>query len=323
MLVEGCTEPHALPRPDLGVGLIGCGVVGSAVARALVARGRAPLAIAVKHLAKDRPPEIPRDLLTADALAVVEREDVDVIVEVMGGVNPAGALLELALHRGKHVVTANKELLARRWSCLHAAAGDRELRYEGAVMAGVPVVEPLRRVASGDRVLRLEGILNGTTNHVLHRMEDGLEREEALEEAQALGFAELDPSADVEGRDAAAKLAILATIAFDRTIALPEVRTAGIERVDRRDLVRARSRGYALRLVAEAWPAGEEIVARVAPRWVPIDHPLIVVTGVANGLLIEAELAGRIFIHGPGAGGEATASAVLRDIAHTTERSHR
>ena len=323
MLVEGCIEPHAPPRPEAGIGLLGCGTVGSAVASALIARGRAPRAIAVRRLEKERAPGIPRDLLTADTLAVVERDDVDVVVEVMGGVNPAGALLELALQRGKHVVTANKELLARRWSCLHAAAGGDALRYEGTVMAGVPVVEPLRQVAAGDRVRRLEGILNGTTNHVLHRMEDGLEREEALEEAQTLGFAELDPSADIEGRDAAAKLAILATIAFGRTVTLSDVRTAGIERVGRRDLVRARSRGYALRLVAEAWPAEEEVVARVAPRWVPIDHPLIVVTGVANGLLIEAELAGRIFIHGPGAGGAATASAVLRDIAHTTERSQR
>ena len=305
--------------PRLGLGLLGCGVVGSAVARALTREeSRFDIrGIAVRDLTKDRDVPVPPDTFTDDAVAVVERDDVDVVVEAIGGVNPAGALIELALQRGKDVVTVNKELLARRWDCLRqvARSSRRALRYEGSVMAGVPVIQPLSALAATDRVTRLQGILNGTTNFCLHRMEEGRSLEEALDEARALGYAELDPSSDVDGRDAGAKLAILATVAFGRTVGLSDVEFAGIRGILPADLAQARDAGRAVRLVAEAWLAGEHVVAHVAPRVLPAGHPLLAVRDHHNGLLVTAELAGPVLFQGPGAGGDATASAVLRDLA--------
>lgn len=311
---------------ELGIGLLGCGVVGSAVARAiggsaerLSARlGRRPVirAVAVRHPGKPREVPLSPDLLTDDAASVVERDDVEVLVEAIGGVNPAGGLIELALHRGLDVVTVNKELLARRWQCLQetVAASGRSLRYEGSVMAGVPVIGPLEALAAGDRVLRLQGLLNGTTNFCLHRMESGVSLEEALAEARTLGYTELDPSSDVDGRDAAAKLAILATVAFGNPVTLGDVEFAGVRGIGPADLAAARERGQCVRLVAEAWRAGEQVVAHVAPRLLPLEHPLSRVEGVGNTLVVEAELAGTLLVQGPGAGGEATAGAVLRDL---------
>lgn len=316
-----------MAQEELGIGLLGCGVVGSAVARALDAHshiltarlGRTPVLrkVAVRDVRKPRPVRIDPSLLTADPFEVVLRDDVDIVIEVIGGVNPAGALIEAALLSGKAVVTANKELLARRWDCLALAARaeDRPLLFEGAVMAGVPVVNLLTHSLKGDRVRRIEGILNGTTNYCLHRMEkDGLELDAALEEAQALGFAEQDPTADLEGRDAAAKLAILATLAFDTTVQLHEVSFAGISKLTRADVVRAAAAGGALRLVAEAWVSGDQVAARVAPKQLPRDHPLIRVADHYNGLVIESDLSERVFVQGAGAGGDATASAVLSDV---------
>ena len=313
--------------PPLGVGLLGCGVVGSAVARGLVgardrlaaALGRTPVirAVAVRHPERRRDAPLSPATFCADPLTVVERDDVDVVVEAIGGLNPAGALIELALHLGKDVVTVNKELLARRWDCLRevAAATGRTLAFEGSVMAGVPVVEPLAALAAADRVVRIQGVLNGTTNFCLHRMEErGTSLSEALGEARDLGYTELDPSSDVDGRDAAAKLAILGTVCFGRTVSLGDVEFAGIRGVTPADLARARREAASIRLVAEAWRAGDRIVAHVAPRLLPLNHPLAQVEGVSNALLVEAEGAGRLLFQGTGAGGEPTAAAVLRDL---------
>ncbi|MDQ3991309.1 MAG: homoserine dehydrogenase [Actinomycetota bacterium] len=318
----------------VGIGLLGCGVVGSAVARALVGGagriagelGRRPVirGVAVRDLDKPRDVPVPPHLFTDDALGLAGRDDVDVVVELIGGANPAGAILELALRRGKHVVTANKELMARRWDCLHdvARSEERRLLAEGAVMAGVPVLGPLRTLAGGDRVERLEGVLNGTTNYCLHRMErDGLTLEAALADARRLGYTELDPSADVDGRDAASKLAILATVAFGVPTALHDVEFAGIRGITAAELAAAREDGDAIRLVAEAWRVEGSLFAHVAPRRLPSGHPLARVPDHHNALLVRARLAGELLFQGPGAGGEATASAVLADIVRAAAPS--
>ena len=319
-------EPGREPD-ELGIALLGCGTVGSALVRQLVRESERlasrvqakPVlrAIAVRHLDKPRPKWVPHDLLTDDPAAAVDREDVDVVVEVIGGLDPAGGLLDLALARGKQVVTANKELLARRWRCLGSAAtGPRpRIRFEAAVMAGVPVVAPLAGLAASDRILSLEAILNGTANYCLHRMEeDRLDLAEVLEEAEQLGFTEPDPTTDLDGRDAAAKLALLASLAFGSTVGIEDVVTSGIEGVTAADLVAARARGSVLRLLAGAWRDGDGILARVSPRWVPAGHPLAAVTDHHNGLVVSAELAGALLFQGPGAGGDSTASAILSDL---------
>jgi len=223
----------------LGMGLLGCGVVGSAVAKALAAHsdlierrsGRRPAirAIAIRHPDKPRDVPVPAPVFTDDPWEVVARGDVESVVEVMGGIDPAGALIERALATGKPVVTANKELLGEHLSELLALAEltGTPFGFEAAVMAGVPVLALVRRSLAGDRVERLQRILNGTTNYCLHRLEEGLTLDQALEEARELGLVELDPSADLEGRDSAAKLAILATVAFGRP-----VRTRDVDRLD-------------------------------------------------------------------------------------------
>lgn len=335
---EAVREPAIDPLPGagmpsgrLGVGLLGCGVVGSAVARALVAdadrfeaaTGRRPSveAVAVRHVGKRRDVPVDPGRFTDDPAAVVEHPGVDVIVEAIGGVNPAGGLLELALERGTPAVTVNKELLARRWRCLGEAAADGRLLFEGSVMAGVPVLGPLGGLASGDHVRRLEGILNGTTNYCLHRMEEaGVSLGRALGEARKLGYTELDPSADVDGKDAAAKLAILSSVGFGRAVTLADVEFAGIGGIEPRALLEARGAGEAIRLVAEAWRVGDEVIAHVAPRRLSSGHPLARVPDAENALLVETTLAGTLLFQGPGAGGERTASAVLSDLARIARR---
>ncbi len=316
---------------ELGIALLGCGTVGSAVSRQLLQDanrltahiGARPSikAIAVRHLDKPRPPWVPRKLLTDDPVAAVDRRDVDVVIEVIGGLDPAGGLIEFAIGRGKHVVTANKELLARRWRCLgiHATGPRPRIRLEAAVMAGVPVVPPLAALAAGDRVISLEAILNGTSNYCLHRMEEGLELREAIEEAAELGFSEPDPVSDLDGRDAAAKLALLASLAFGRVVGIEDVETSGIERVTPEQLQHARSHGSVLRLLATAWLEGDDVMPRVTPNWVPVEHPLAGVKDHHNGLVVTTELAGALLFQGPGAGGDATASAILSDLVRTAQ----
>ena len=312
-------------RGEIGIGLLGCGVVGSAVARALARHagvigrhaGSLPVirAVAVRNVRKRRDVPVAADLFSGDAWQVATRPDVDVVVEVIGGLDPAGDAIEAALRAGKHVVTANKELLAHQFAKLHdcAAASGRLLLFEAAVMAGTPAVSTVRSLA-GDRIRKLQGVLNGTSNFCLHRMQAGLTLAEAVAQAQARGYAERDPSADIEGRDAAAKLAILAAVAFGRPASLDEVTVTGITRLRHADLVTAASQGQAVRLVAEARDEDGRISATVAPAFLDSSHPLASVRGHHNGLLVDADLAGQLFIQGPGAGGDATASAILTDI---------
>jgi homoserine dehydrogenase len=312
-------------QAELGIGLLGCGVVGTAVARALpgvapvirARTGRMPVirAVAVRDPSRQRNVPVPAESFTDDPWHVATRADVDVVVEVMGGLDPAGGAIDAALGAGKHVVSANKELLSRQFEKLRECAvrNGRRLLFEAAVMAGTPAISTVLSLA-GDRITRLQGLLNGTCGYCLDRMRAGLSLAEAVAEAQAHGYAEADPSADVEGRDAAAKLAILATLAFGLPVSVDDVAVTGITRLRPAELARASRRGEHMVLLAEAWPDGGKVAARVAPASLPASHALSGICGHHNGLLIEADLAGPVLIQGPGAGGRATASAILSDL---------
>ncbi|WP_029290445.1 homoserine dehydrogenase [Cellulomonas sp. HZM] len=317
-------------RPDtLRVALLGCGVVGSHVARLLTeqaddlaARAGARLelvGIAVRDLAAPREGVDPA-LLTTDAEGLVARADV--VVEVMGGIEPARTLILRAIEHGASVVTANKALLAQDGPTLYAAADDAgvDLYFEAAVAGAIPIVRPVRESLAGDHVRRVLGIVNGTTNYVLDRMAtDGLDLDQAVKEAQALGYAEADPTADVEGFDAAAKAAILASLAFHTRVSIDDVQREGITGVSADDVAWAAASGHVIKLLAiaernTAADGTQGVQVRVHPSLVPAHHPLAGVRGAFNAVFVEAEAAGELMFYGRGAGGAPTASAVLGDV---------
>ena len=317
--------------PTLKVALLGCGVVGSEVARLLIeqAGDLAPrvgarlevAGIAVRRVSHPRAAGIDRALLTADAYALVTRPDVDIVVEVIGGIEPARSLLLAALKTGKPVVTANKALLAEDGAEIYGAAREfgTDLYYEASVAGAIPLLRPLRESLAGDTVHRVLGIVNGTTNYILDRMDSsGAGFAESLEEAQALGYAEADPTADVEGFDAAAKAAILASLAFHTPVTAADVHREGITEVTAADIGSARALGRVVKLLAicERCDAGngQGISVRVHPAMIPRSHPLAAVAEAYNAVFVEAESAGRLMFYGAGAGGTPTASAVLGDI---------
>jgi homoserine dehydrogenase len=313
------------------VALLGCGSVGSEVVRLLVGR-RDDLAaragavlelvgVAVRRLDHPRPAHVPTHLLTVDAEGLVSRPDVDVVVEVIGGIEPARSLILSAFRNGASVVTANKALLAEDGPTLFEAASEAglDIYYEAAVAGAIPIVRPLRESLAGDRVHRVLGIVNGTTNFILDKMDTtGAGFEDALDEAQALGFAEPDPTADIEGFDAASKAAILASLAFHTRIRAADVYREGITEVTATDVVNARKTDRVVKLLAIAErtesAAGERVSVRVHPALIPRSHPLASVRGPYNAVFIESEAAGRLMFYGPGAGGAPTASAVLGDL---------
>ena len=284
-------------------------------------RAGAPLelvAVAVRDTAKPRPGIDPA-LLTDDPMSVVTRDDVDIVVEVMGGLDPTRELLETALANGASVISANKALLSEHSASLHQIAHDHgvDLFYEAAVAGAIPLLRPLRESLAGDRVSRVLGIVNGTTNYILTKMdEEGADYADVLAEAQRLGYAEADPTADVGGHDAAAKAAILATLAFHSSVTLFDVYCEGITSVTLRDVEAARDLGYVIKLlaVAERTADGHGVVTRVHPALVPRAHPLASVRDAFNAVFVEAESAGQMMFYGRGAGGEPTASAVLGDL---------
>ncbi|GAA1466646.1 homoserine dehydrogenase [Nocardiopsis exhalans] len=314
------------------VALLGCGVVGSEVVRLvneqsgeLAARIGTPIeigGIAVRRLDRDR--GVDPALLTTDATALVTRPDIDVVVEVIGGIEPARSLMLAAIKAGKSVVTANKALLAEDGQTLQAAARDAgvDLYYEASVAGAIPLLRPLRDSLAGDRVNRVLGIVNGTTNYVLDRMDSlGAGFTESLEEAQALGYAEADPTADVEGFDAAAKAAILARLAFHtQRVTAADVHREGITGVSAADIASARAMGCVVKLLAicQRSEDGESVGVRVHPVMLPVEHPLASVKEAYNAVFVEAESAGRLMFYGAGAGGTPTASAVLGDIVAVT-----
>jgi homoserine dehydrogenase len=316
------------PSP-VRVGVLGAGNVGGALARLLVddtaaieARTglRLELArLAVRDLSRRRPLALPPGCLTDDAGSVVTDSGVDIVVEAIGGVEPARTLILEALKAGKPVVTANKELLADAGAELFeaAAAAGVDLLFEAAVAGAIPLIRPLRESLAGERITRIMGIVNGTTNYILTRMaEGGATYGDALSEAQELGYAERDPTADVEGFDAAAKAAILASIAFGQTVVAGDVHREGISAVTADDIAFAHRLGYVVKLLAIAEqdePEGE-VAVRVHPAMIPSTHPLAAVRDSFNAVFIEGDAVGELMLYGRGAGGRPTASAVLGDV---------
>ncbi len=314
-------------RP-LKVALLGCGVVGSEVARImtthaddLAARIGAPVELA--GVAVRRPDKVREGidpaLVTTDATALVKRGDIDVVVEVIGGIEPARTLITTAFEHGASVVSANKALLAQDGAALHAAANanEKDLYYEAAVAGAIPLIRPLRESLAGDKVNRVLGIVNGTTNFILDKMDStGAGYQEALDEATALGYAEADPTADVEGFDAAAKAAILAGIAFHTRVRLDDVYREGMSEVTAADFASAKEMGCTIKLLAicERAADGRSVTARVHPAMIPLTHPLAGVRGAYNAVFVESDAAGQLMFYGPGAGGSPTASAVLGDL---------
>ncbi len=311
------------------VALLGCGSVGSDVVRLfddhaadLAARIGAPLelvGIAVRRPAQHRGVPVDATLFTADAGGLVARTDVDIVVELIGGIEPARSLVLSALESGKSVVTANKALLAADGARLYAAAREHgaDLYFEASVAGAIPLLRPLRESLAGDRITRVLGIVNGTTNYVLTRMDEtGAGFAEALDEATVLGYAEADPSADIDGFDAAAKAAILASIAFHTRVTDADVHCEGIGAVTSAEVASARAIGCIVKLlaIAERSDVDASIGVRVHPAMIPRSHPLASVREAYNAVFVEAAAAGQLMFYGRGAGGPPTASAVLGDL---------
>ena len=319
-------SPAPLDRP-VRVGLLGCGVVGGATASILERhaaelerRAGAPVElvrVAVRDTAKARAVDLTPDVVTDDPFEVVRDPSVDVVVETIGGIDPARELVLAALASGKHVVTANKELIATHGRELlgAAASSGTDVLFEAAVGGGIPVIRSIRESLAGDRLVRVTGIVNGTTNFILTRMsEQGMSFGEALAEAQGLGYAEADPTADVEGHDAASKVAILATLAFGARVLASDVQRQGIAAVTAEDVAAAHDLGYEVKLLAVAELQDGEVAVRVHPAMVPRTHPLASVREVFNAVFVEGEEVGELMLLGRGAGGAATASAVVGDV---------
>ncbi|MGA1170859.1 MAG: homoserine dehydrogenase [Aquiluna sp.] len=324
---------QAAYRP-IRIGLLGAGSVGSQVARLLI-ENREELAkrvgaelelvgIAVRNKSAKRDFELPKELITEDAESVILGSDI--VIELAGGIEPAKTWIKMALNAGADVITANKALIAAHGSELTALAQQfgAQLYYEAAVGGAIPIIRPLRASLAGDKINRGMGIVNGTTNYILDQMETtGASFEDALSEAQALGYAEADPTADVEGFDAASKAAILAGLAFHSEMPVEKVHREGITSITALQIETARQAGYTVKLLAiceRAGESGEGLVARVHPTLIPLDHPLAAVRGAYNAVFVEAESAGRLMFYGAGAGGKETASAVLGDLVSAAKR---
>ncbi|HEX2384100.1 MAG TPA: homoserine dehydrogenase [Acidimicrobiales bacterium] len=319
---EHDTQPHRVR-----VGILGCGNVGGPLvgliqrhSEDIAARTGVQLevaAVAVRSASKERSVELPPGVLTTDAAAVVEDASIDVIVEVIGGIEPARTLITRALATKKPVVTGNKELLANIGAELFTAAHEAgvDLLFEAAVAGGIPLIRPLRESLVGERITRVMGIVNGTTNYILTRMtEEGVSYQEALAEAQSLGYAERDPTADVEGYDAGAQAAIIATIAFGARVVAGDVYHEGISGITAADIAFARRLGYVVKLLAIVESIDGSIGVRVHPSMVPASHPLASVRESYNAVFVEGEAVGNLMFYGRGAGGHPTASAVLGDL---------
>ena len=324
----------------IGVGLLGLGTVGGGVALILLSPDeRHPLVadldlvrVAVRDLDRPRPVDLSADQLTTDPEAVVNDPSVDVVVEVIGGIEPARSLILKAIGNGKSVVTANKAVIARhgREIADAAAAAGVYVLIEAAVGGGIPIIEPLKQSLGGNRINRVSGIINGTTNYILTRMAtEGVAYDDVLAEAQRLGYAEADPAADVDGLDAADKIAILAALAFGGAIDRSGVPTEGISRLQGRDVEYASQLGYGVKLLAVAERMTDQgatdvlpLSLRVQPTLVPTDHPLAGVNGVNNAILVEGDPIGRVMFYGPGAGAGPTASAVVADILNIAGVRH-
>src|SRR5687768_4213889 len=333
VLLRSEPRQRAAKRTDVGIALYGYGTVGSALARIITERAgwlfsTHGIVLSLRHVTirdeeRERNPHVSTQLLTRDHQRALRDPDVNVVVELMGGITPSYALAYSTLASGKHLVTANKSLIAKHGAELERVAQHTGalLRYEGAVGGAIPVLRALRTSLAADHITKVRGIVNGTTNYILTRMtEDGLPFFRALAKASALGFAEADPSFDISGRDAAEKIVILARHAFGEWLPVSSVAVEGIERVSLADIEAARNEGCALKLIAEAERAEEGVKLSVRMQKIPLDNPLAGVRDELNAIEIHSANAGPIILSGRGAGGAATASAVYADIVVTVTR---
>lgn len=312
-------------RP-LNVGLIGLGTVGSQVAERLLSWGpslsrRAGVELClsrvlVRDIAKRRSLEISRDLLTTEPARVLDDPAVEVVIEVAGGDEPMRSYIEQAIQNGKHVITANKVVMAKHGPELldQAAEKNVDVYFEAAVGGGVPLISTFRTDLQANRIERVSAVINGTTNYVLGRMASGLAMRDAVREAQEAGYAEADPTEDIGGYDATYKLAILGSIAYEIKVRPDDVYREGIGGVEPVDFRYARELGYAIKLIAHTQRHPGRVEARVHPAMIPLDHPLARIEGVENAVFVEGDLVGQVLLVGQGAGGRPTASAVVGDL---------
>lgn len=310
----------------VGIGLLGVGVVGGAVAEAIMldhgmtSRSGVKLELrkaAVRDISRKRSVELDSGVLTDDPIAVIEADDIDVVVEVMGGEEPAFSHITAALNAGKHVVTANKEVLAKRGGELLATAekSGKRLLYEASVGGGIPILNPLSDDLLGNQVSSIRAIINGTTNYILTRMSnEGAGFDDVLKDAQDLGYAEADPTADVDAFDALYKISILSRLAFGGSAPVDEIHREGIRRIDAKDFRNASELGFTIKLIAASQMTDDGLLARVHPAFIPLDVPMASVNGAMNMVEVEGDLVGKLWIEGAGAGAKPTASAVLGDV---------
>lgn len=311
------------------IGLLGYGTVGTGTAEIILdPEGRNSLLqdieiakVGVRSLDQPRSPELPSGVLTTDLAAIVSDPEIEIVVELLGGLEPARSLILQAIEHGKHVVTANKAVIARHGAEIFTAANQAGVYvlFEAAVGGGIPVVKPLKQSLGVNRIQTVIGIINGTTNYILTQMtEEGADFGEVLAEAQQLGYAEADPTADVDGYDAADKIAILAAIAFNGRIKREEIDCEGIRKINATDISYADDLGFVIKLlaIAKANANNDSLQVRVHPTLVAKDHPLANVNGVYNAILVEGDPLGQVMLFGPGAGKGATASAVVSDIVN-------
>ena len=318
---------------DVNIGLLGAGVVGSAVARVLLEGGEelgrkigGPIRlkkVLVREAGKARSTHIPQDVLTTEFSELLSDPDIQIVVELIGGEEPAAGYIENLLDAGKHVVTANKEVIAKRGTELSARARstERQLSFEASVGAGIPIISPLSRDLLANDIRSIRAIVNGTTNYIVTRMAmDHMGFGEALREAQHLGFAESDPTNDIAGIDAAYKLAILASLAFHTKVVPADVFREGISSLEAQDFRYSQELGFAIKLLAIAHKENGSLQLRVHPALVPQDHILASIDGAFNAIEVEGDLMGRVLFHGMGAGSESTASAVIGDVIEIARR---
>ena len=312
---------------NIYIGMLGCGVVGSQVAALLEKNNaehstRAGAKLILKKIAvrdiKAAREGINQSLFTTDAQSVIDDAEIDIIIEVMGGIDPARELILAAIKNGKSVITANKAVLASHGADLFTAADNKgvDLYYEAAVAGAIPIIRPMRESLVGDQITRVMGIVNGTTNYILTKMdEEGRAFADVLKEAQSLGYAEADPTADVEGIDAASKAAIIAGLAFHSRVSVDDVYREGISSITADDVAVAKTMNHVIKLLAIAeLTSDDRISVRVHPTLIPRSHPLAAVRNAFNAVFVEAKSAGQLMFYGPGAGGAPTASAILGDV---------
>ncbi len=309
-------------KKSIGVGLMGLGTVGGGVAKALLEKDRVVAEavgcpVVLRKILEQRPVSVEPRLLTTDVREILTDPEIDIVIEVLGGEHPAVDYIQEALLSGKHVVTANKEVIAKHGAELQAMAKDKgvALQFEASVGGGIPLLLPLQHGLLANEISTIYAIINGTTNYILTRMsQERMGFGEALKKAQELGYAEADPTNDVEGRDATYKLAILASAGFHTTVRPEQVYCEGISRLAEPDFRYAKELGYEIKLLAIAKQAGGVVEARVHPVFIPEDFLLAKVSGVYNAIQVEGDLVGKLIFYGRGAGAQPTSSAVVSDV---------